>query len=164
MIDNDRKWMDSVCFGRFRIFRCSRLLLLACRKSSKICWNRKWLGSYCRCSGHLSRPWNTQEEVAAVRDALEIDIDVDSSVERDGTPLSASSLVLDWCLMLRVSVSLVSSTNQVISSINWYAREFLSMGNNVYPVTVRYLQAAVGWGAPAAERHVCKYLLQQHEA
>ena len=32
-------------------------------------------------------------------------------------------------------------------------------------VTVRYLQAAVqGWGAPAAEQHVCKYLLQQHEA
>jgi len=34
-----------------------------------------------------------QEEVAAVRDALEIDIDVDSgsSVERDGTPLSVST-------------------------------------------------------------------------
>eukprot|EP00435_Cladocopium_sp_Y103_P009867 s3991_g2.t1 len=34
-----------------------------------------------------------QEEVAAVRDALEIDIDVDSgsSVERDGTPLSVSA-------------------------------------------------------------------------
>ena len=70
-----------------------------------------------------------------------------SSVERDGTPLSASSLVLDWYLMLR--------REREREAESWQRVSF-----NLYSVTVRYLQAAV----PAAEQHVCKYWLQQHEA
>lgn len=59
-----------------------------------------------------------QEEVAAVRDALEIDIDVDSSVERDGTPLSVST---SSCGM-RSASSGTARMQVLVATVNTFSR------------------------------------------
>lgn len=174
---NDRKWMDSVWFGRFRF----HLVLLSSmwkmyENMIKICWSRMWLGS---CSDHLSR--NTKEEVAAVRDALEIDIDVDSGaftgISHHGQICSIAALPTvkmgdEWECW---EVHRWKGTAHLYLPLPWYligtwcseekerereAESWQRASFNLYSVTVRYLQAAVR----AAEQHVCKYWLQQHEA